>query len=86
MKTYARYTLDICPDCLYMAANGWNEQWTGRPVPDPVPLGHVPASALIGSASNDDPFFSWSACEGCGDVLGGDRYTVDVVETSPEGE
>ena len=84
MKTYAKYSIDVCADCAYMAANGWDESLTGRELPTPEPLCLVPASALVGTG-DDDPFFSWSRCEGCGSNLGGDRYTLSVVETAPEG-
>ena len=83
---------DICADCLYMDANGWREREIGRPLPDPVPLNRL-KGYLIGpdvdsledvDAVNaaQEPSFSWSPCQGCGSTLGGDRYTVRIVESS----
>ena len=80
---------DICPDCLYTDANGWNEDHTGRPLPDPAPLSLL-AGYLIGPDCDNledpdtldaayEPAFRWSPCEGCGSTLGGDRYTVRIV-------
>lgn len=85
--TAPEYTrADICPDCLYTDANGWNEEHTGRPLPDPAPLSLL-AGYLIGPDCDDledmdkalEPSFSWSPCQGCGCTLGGDRYTVRIV-------
>lgn len=33
-----------------------------------------------------EPSFSWSPCETCGDVLGGDRYRVDITYRKGDGE
>ena len=78
---------DICADCLYMDANGWNERETGRPLPNPVPL-ELLEGYLIGpdcdSLEDIDeataPHFSRWSCDGCGSSLAGDRYTVRIVE------
>lgn len=81
---------DICADCLYTDANGWSERDTGRPLPDPVPLNRL-EGYLIGPdvdsledvdavQAASEPSFSWSPCHGCGSQLGGDRYTVRIVE------
>mgnify|MGYP001231513858 FL=1 len=81
---------DICADCLYTDANGWDERETGRPLPDPVPLNRL-EGYLIGTdvdsledadavQAANEPSFSWSPCHGCGCTLGGDRYTVRIVE------
>lgn len=74
-------TLELCSDCVYMAANGWDVNQTGRWLPVPAPLSLIGADALVGSSEDGDPHFSWSPCEGCGCTLGGDRYTVPVVLT-----
>ena len=74
-------TYELCPDCVYMAANGWDERQTGRAFPAPAPLSLIGADALVGSSDDDDPHFSWSPCEGCGCTLGGVRETVPVVLT-----
>ena len=76
--------IDICADCLYTDANGWDERTTGRPLPDPAPLSHLDGF-LIGGYQSDgngylEPSFSWSPCDGCGCTLGGDRYAVTIVE------
>lgn len=90
-RTAPEYTrADICPDCLYTDANGWNQDETGRPLPDPAPLSLL-AGYLIGPDADDlddldqalEPFFSWSSCQGCGSTLGGDRYTVRLIPVRP---
>ena len=77
-------TYELCDDCVYMAANGWDERMTGLPFPDPAPLGLIGADALVGASEHDDPHFSWMPCEGCGSTLGGNRETVPVVRTGRE--
>tara|TARA_Y100000310_G_scaffold341092_1_gene439104 strand:- start:1248 stop:1469 length:222 start_codon:yes stop_codon:yes gene_type:complete len=43
-------------------------------------------SLLSDDNENSEAFFSWSACEACGDSLGGDRYTVACIESgNPSG-
>lgn len=71
--------IDICPDCLYTDANGWDEYNTGRPLPHPAPLNRLDGF-LIGYGPNLEPSFSWQPCDGCGSTLGGDRYAVTIVE------
>lgn len=71
--------IEICADCLYTYANGWDERTTGRPLPDPAPLSHLDVF-LIGWDVDVEPHFSWQECEGCGCTLGGDRYAVTIVE------
>ena len=75
--------LAVCGDCLSLLANGtvsddldgaadeahaarMDAQW-----PDvEITLGSVEPT------DNDGLGFSWSACQGCGSTLGGDRYAA----------
>lgn len=79
------YELSLCGDCVYMDANGWHEDETGRPLPDPVPLSRLEGISHIGprtcpacecpeECDVSEGYFSWSACDGCGCTLGGTRY------------
>lgn len=72
-------TLAVCGDCLYFAANGWDERVTGNPLPDPAPMRLLPGYDLSSVDDDPEPYFSWGPCQGCGDTLGGSRY--DVVAT-----
>jgi hypothetical protein len=75
------WEIDVCPDCIYVAANG---------APDYeiyTSTGHfyryVQGLEKWGSepfTDQDSPSFSWAACEFCGDTLGGDRYTAAVIQ------
>lgn len=71
----ATHRVDICPDCYYYSAMGWDEHDMGRPLPDPAPMSLLEADYDI-TAVDDDPeaFFSSRPCDGCGDHLAGDRY------------
>jgi hypothetical protein len=85
-RTAPEYTrADICPDCLYTDANGWNEDLIGRPFPDPAPLNRL-QGYLISPETDEtgylEPGFSWSPCQGCGSTLAGDRYTVRIVQAA----
>lgn len=35
--------------------------------------------SVEGTYDTDEPAFSWGRCQGCGDLLGGDRHTVAAV-------
>ena len=73
--------LELCEDCIYTDANGWDEDQTGRPLPDPIPLGLL-NGALINPDESEhicEGHFSWSPCDGCGCDLGGTRYCYEMV-------
>jgi hypothetical protein len=70
-------TLDLCEDCVYYDAYGWHERET-EPLPDPKPMGSLVGYVIAHSA--DEEHFSWSACQGCGNPLGGARYTSTLVK------
>jgi hypothetical protein len=65
----------VCSDCLYVSANGADENTTEW-------LGFLPEYADVIDLSPVDPedegHFSWSPCRTCGDVLGGTRFDVVV--------
>lgn len=42
-------------------------------------------NAVVANCNTDDPFFSWQACEECGNTVGGDRYEIVYRET-PKGD
>ena len=74
--------LSVCTDCIQMLANGecreCNDDRTACPVAYSIEVtwegeeGHlVPGSEDLG--------FSWSACDGCGQTLGGDRHSAAFI-------
>lgn len=78
-----RFDVELCPDCVYFDANGWDEREAGRPLPDPVPMSRL-EGYLVGPALEDGGYecaghFSWSPCDGCGCTLGGDRFCYTAV-------
>jgi hypothetical protein len=82
-----QFDTDLCPDCITMSQYGWDEQWMGRPVPDPCPLALLVAdgiNVLVG-VPDEDPHFSNSPCPGCG-AKAGDRSHVTIVHILKEGE
>ena len=71
---------DVCIDCMFADLNGdvdgtpdcepWS-RWTSEE------QRHIfPNSGEVTDDGNDQfhQGFSWSACDGCGSTLGGDRY------------
>jgi len=34
-------------------------------------------NAMVASCKSQEPFFSWSSCEECGDTKGGNRYEIE---------
>ena len=77
-------TINVCVDCLMVAANGETEG-----TPDREPLGlvgdrEVTTGCLVHefdadeqqSECRDEHGYSWSPCQGCGSKLGGDRYPL----------
>jgi len=78
--------IELCVDCVYVIANGVDdnaedvdqltvtaqrlaEAWPGEsPATTPaVTLGTI-------DGDDDEPWFSWHRCDGCGSTLGGDRH------------
>jgi len=70
------HELELCGDCIYMDANGWDVEITDGPLPENVPMSLL--EGWIISPNDTDHMceghFSWSPCQGCGDPLGGSRY------------
>ena len=76
-----KYTLEVCSDCLYVAANG-------APTYDGyADSGHARRYAKGLEVWGTEPFsdndeegsFSWQSCDFCGDPLGGTRFASTVV-------
>lgn len=73
--------IEVCTDCLIVLAHGvesdaegetWERLSARWPGEDPV----TTPAVTLGSRDEDapeDPYFSWSPCDGCGSTLGGDR-------------
>lgn len=75
-------SVSLCGDCIYTDANGWNEEQTGQPLPDPKPM-RLLDGWDIGPDDTDhecEGHFSWSPCDGCGQTLGGTRYCYTAVK------
>lgn len=85
-----RGTLELCDDCLFTAHIGWDESFTGLPVPTPTPLNRIPAAALIGypvldeAGHHSEGHYSSSPCAGCGDPDAGIRTITWVTYTHRE--
>ncbi len=65
----------VCTTCV-LASAGYDEHEIGEP------FEHEPLALLEGYrviALDDEPSFSWRACEGCEQTLGGDRYRVNLL-------
>lgn len=73
-----RQELEICADCLHMSANGVayfsNAGHAERYAQGLAQWGDEPCS------TDDESSFSMNPCDYCGDTLGGDRYTVSVMQ------
>ena len=80
MEDLETYTLEVCGDCLHVAASG-------APTYDGyAESGHAEAYAKGLAEWEGEPFcdnddegsFSWDACEFCRDHLGGTRYSATM--------
>ena len=72
-------TMRICGDCVMAHANG---DFTGMDEATEVRVKDGmdrtgPLYVVSDENGVVDSHFSWSACDGCGDRLGGDRYDAD---------
>lgn len=89
MKTRYEFTrMAVCPDCIYTAANGPEEvsdefldrfrkaSERGELIPSCPSDGECGCDADNGYM---DEWFSWSACDYCGDRLGGSRVCATFV-------
>jgi hypothetical protein len=78
----AMVDVDLCVDCVFADANGQgaegiSEDWTGfLPEWDGWLFGPV-----VTDEDNEpaEAHFSWSTCDGCGSMLGGDRWDYIAV-------
>lgn len=76
--------VELCDDCVYLDANGWDEgnaEWpegyTGfLPEWDGFVFGPMLLDEELGFV---EPSFSWSPCDGCGTMLGGMRHQYVAV-------
>lgn len=71
--------VSLCSDCIYMDANGWDEE-----MPEPAPMSLLDGW-LISPDDTDhecEGYFSRYPCDGCGDGLGGTRYCYNAEEVS----
>lgn len=85
IATLETYTVDVCTDC-YMTFHA-PDMVDVEPVP--APLSRLwDVTILGGCTQHTDPNygdgceshgFSWMPCDGCGSVLGGDRYPLAYV-------
>ena len=69
-------TLWACTDCVILLANG------DMP-PEPTeyaPMALLDENVSLGGAEHEGEVrdFDWSACDGCGSPLGGERHAVTV--------
>lgn len=66
-------TFNVCQTCFLVTA-GYSLHELGQ-TPDREPLNLIPESGHL-VCGDDEPWFSWASCEGCGEPLGGDRYVI----------
>lgn len=76
-----RQELEVCQDCIYVSANGtpnyegYTESGHAKRYAEGVKhYGDEPIS------TQEEPSFSWQACDFCGDTLGGHRFTASVMQ------
>lgn len=84
IATLETYTVDVCEDCYFAFHTG-----VSYPLTEPLPLSLLwDVTILGGCTQHTDPNygdgceshgFSWMPCDGCGSVLGGDRYPLAYV-------
>lgn len=81
------YPIDICTDCTYVIANGELPGDSEHTLSEHVAAMDAAQEGSTGITLNmpdydDDPdggvHFSWSSCDGCGSLLGGDRFPAVV--------
>lgn len=74
--TFAR--IEICACCLMALANAdtSGHDFSCEGAPEPLALWVESSNSLV--LGGEEEGFSWSACEGCGSHLGGDRFRAYV--------
>lgn len=75
------HDLDVCTVCVHLIANGEfddgtdaAEKCSARQVKIWGPL----AVAMV--LGDDDEWFSYRSCDGCGDQLAGDRFHAHIIQ------
>jgi hypothetical protein len=72
--------IELCTDCLYVNANGWKEEETGRPLPDPEPMSLLTRYLVSENEEcSGEAHFGKYPCDGCGTKLFGSRYCCVAV-------
>lgn len=78
IATLETYTVDVCEDCYFAFHTG-----VSYPLTEPLPLSLLWDVTILGGCTQhaecEDHGFGWSACDGCGSVLGGMRYPLAYV-------
>lgn len=75
--------INVCVDCTLLIANGECTDSDGNDIAERVAEAQTAiwgdAAGRIVLTLDDEPFFSWSDCGGCGSTLGGDRMKAVVL-------
>lgn len=84
MVTVIADDLSVCVDCVLLIANGEVTDSDGNDIAEEVAARQVAVwgddnTGLVLSGTDDEPFFSSSACDGCGSDLAGDRMKAAVL-------
>lgn len=82
MTAFEVVEITVCVDCALLSATGEVTDGNGKDISERVAAGQVEQWGTdawdIHLSDNDEPWFSWQACEGCGSTLGGDRMHAVV--------
>jgi len=74
MEGLVMLKVSICGDCVYMDANGWDDETCG-PMPIPFPMGWLEGFIISSNdADHNCGHFSHDRCDGCGTPDAGTRY------------
>jgi hypothetical protein len=75
MTTITHDGLEVCIDCVLLIANDDSTDEHRALVAAQWPTGDL---VLAYAREEDEDWFSWGACDGCGSTLGGDRHPAVV--------
>lgn len=86
MVTVIADDLSVCVDCALLIASGEVTDSDGNDITAVVASRQdlwwgtaLDGGTFVLSGTDDEPFFSWSRCDGCGSALGGDRMKAAVL-------
>lgn len=75
MSEWEQIKISVCTTCIVVMSNGC-ETPEDKACAVLMAEGWPAPWTLVATGEDEEGWFSWQQCEGCGEVLGGQRYNA----------